>query len=264
MAYSYDRRSAKTLALSEWNLEGMTEGRPVRLYHGTTRSFRTFSMERSRTELVDNYYGSGIFLTPSKRVAEQYAEANRNIGFDPEILGDLKQRNPNAGAFLQALYDHGKDGWETYWKDHGFWNEDAPSGEPKLDLAGFEKHLGGLDPNTLGDIAGYIIGSKTKPLGMGDDGGTIDIFNMSTGAPDWIYKALDEVGLDSSVYRPKVYTVEVSVENPLVTKSKSQARSARSKGYDSVVYYGSDLVQGVPEVAVFNPRNVRITHVEVV
>jgi len=30
------------------------------------------------------------------------------------------------------------------------------------------------------------------------------------------------------------------------------------------VYHGSDLVGGVPEVAVFNPRNVKIKHIEVV
>lgn len=262
MAYSYDR-TARTLALAEWGLEGMTEGRPVRLYHGTTRNFRTFSLERSRTELVEKFYGAGIFLTPSKRVADQYATANRNVGFDPEIIDDLKRRNPNAGAFLQALYDHGKDGWEKYWKDHGFWRENPPPGEGQLDSEGFEKHLGGIDPNTLGDISGYIIGSKTKPLGS-DDEGVINIFNQSTGAPDWLYDNLDQIGLDSTDYRPKVYTVEVTVKNPLITKSKSAARSARSKGYDSVIFYGADLVQGVPEVAVFNPRDVRVTHVDVV
>ena len=264
MPYTYDRRFvAKTLNLQDHGLEGLKEGRPVTLYHGTTRLFRSFDMAQSREELVNNYYGKGIFLTPSKRVAAQYADANRNVGFDSSLIAALKRKNPNAGNFLQALYEHGRDGWETYWQEHGFLREDPPPGEGQLDMAAFEKHLGGVDANDLGDIAGYILGSKTKPLGA-DDEGTINIFNMSTGAPGWLYDKLDEIGLDSSAYRPKVYTVSVSVSNPLVTASKSQARKAHQQGYDSVVYHGSDLVGGVPEVAVFNPRAVRVKHIEVV
>ena len=71
------------------------------------------------------------------------------------------------------------------------------------------------------------------------------------------------MGLDSAVYRPKVYTVVVTVSHTLVTSSQPKARSARSRGYEAVVYYGPDLVLGVPEVAVFNPARVRIVNVEV-
>jgi hypothetical protein len=194
-------------------------------------------------------------------VAWKYANANRNIGLDPEVIQDLKQKNPAAGAFLQTLCDHGVDGWEAYWKDHGFFRENPLPGEGQVDVESFERHLG-VDSNTLGDIAGYILGSRTKPLGA-DDEGVIDIFNQSTGMPDYIYDNLDEIGLDSSKYRPKVYTVSVTVSKPFVTANKSQARGARSKGYDSVVFYGSDLVDGVPEVAVFNPQNVQIKSIEV-
>lgn len=264
MSYSYDRRVvAKNLNLQDMGLEGLAEGRPVTLFHGTTRLFRRFDMAQSREDLVNNYYGKGIFLTPSKRVAEQYANANRNIGFDVAVIADLKRKNHNAGNFLQALYEHGRDGWEVYWKEHGFFRENPPPGEGQLDSDGFEKHLGGIDPNDIGDIAGYILGSKTKPLGADEDG-TVNIFNVSTGAPSWLYDKLDEVGLDSSVYRPKVYTVTVTVRNPLVTQSKTKARQAQRQGYDSVVYYGSDLVAGVPEVAVFKSQDVRIKHIEVV
>jgi hypothetical protein len=264
MLYTYDRRVvAKALNLHEYDLAGLTEGRPVTLYHGTTKLFRTFDMAQSRDELVDRFYGKGIFLTPSKRIAEKYAEANRNIGFDPSIIADLKRKNPSAGQLLQALYQKGREGWVDYWKESGFWRDDPPPGEGQLDSEGFDKHLKGVDANTLGDIAGYIIGSKTKPLGADDDG-TSNIFNMSTGAPSWLYDELDAVGLNSKVYRPKVYTVAVTVDNTLVTASKAQAARAQSKGYQCVVFYGSGLVDGVPEVAVFNPRNVRIKHIEVV
>lgn len=255
--------SAKTLDLKTWGLEGLTKGEPVTLYHGTTRSFRTFDLGKSRTELVNKFYGAGIFLVPSKRVAEDYAGANRNIGFEPSIIDDLKHKNPAAGAFLEALYAHGADGWEHFWKKHGFYRDDPAPGEGTVDMIGFQKFLGGVDPNTIGDIAGYIIGSKTKPIGW-DAEDHLSLFNTSTGMPDYVYGNLDEVGLDSATYRPKVYTVSVTAKNTLVTASKSQARGARQKGYDCVVFYGADLVGGVPEVAVFDPSQVKVTHVEVV
>lgn len=262
VAYDYDRRAKGPDPLTEYGLEGLKTGAPVTLYHGTTRLFRKFDMGASRGELVNEYYGAGIFLTPSKRVAGMYAGANRNIGFPSTLIGDLRRKNPAAGKFLQALFDHGAEGWEVGWKEAGFWRDHPAPGEPQVDQAGFEAYLG-VDSNTLQDIADYIIGSKSKPVGTG--GGPLDLFGGgSTGLSDHVYDSLDEVGLDSKVYRPKIYTVTVTVSNPLVTKSKSQARNARQKGYDCVVFYGADLVQGVPEVAVFNPRHVKIKHIEVV
>jgi hypothetical protein len=259
IAYRFAR---KTLNLAEYNLQGLLEHRSVTLYHGTTRLFHTFKIDKSRKELVDRFYGDGIFLTPSKRVAVKYAEANRNIGFEKEmILADMKKKNPRAGEFLQRLVDEGTDAWNNYPKEVGFINDNPPPGQGTFDSVGFQNWLK-VDPNTLNDIAGYIIGSKITPLGMDD--ASLSLFSTSTGAPDYLYNYLDEVGLDSKSYRPKVYTVSVLVHNTLVTSSKAQAKGARSKGYDCVVYYGSDLVDGVPEVAVFKPSDVKVKHIEVV
>lgn len=261
---SYDYRLAKREPhLDYWKLDGMLEGRPVKLYHGTTKLFRRFDMSLSRDELVNNYYGKGIFFTPSKRVAEDYAEANRNIGFDPSIIDDLKRKNPNAGKFLQSLVEQGHDAWESIMREAGAWTDDPPPGKGNVDLVAFDEWVGVKDANDIDTIAAYVLGSKVKPLGS-DDTGFVNIFHQSTGAPRWIYDTLDEVGLDSKKYRPKVYTVSVTVSNPLVTASKAQARKARSKGYDAVIYYGPGLVKEVPEVAVFNPRNIQIRKIEVV
>lgn len=238
-----------------WGLDRLLEGQPTVLYHGTTKSFKAFDLSRSRDELVDRFYGKGIFLTPSKRVAESYAEANRNIGFDPSIIQDLKRVNPAAGKFLEMLYKvGGSDAWETFLQKEGFWEPGQAA-----DMEAFEDYLG-VDPNSLTDIAEYIIGSKEKFSGGEPD--ALDLFSTSTGAPEYLYDTLDEVGLDSEKYRPKVYTVVVRVQNPLVTARKSEARKARSKGYDAVIFHGSDLVRGVPEVAVFDPRKVKISKVE--
>lgn len=241
--------------MEDWGLEGLTESQNVTLYHGTTKTFQTFDLQKSRQELVDSYYGVGIFLTPSKHVAEKYANANRNIGFEPSIIDDLKRKNHAAGAFMQQLYTHGDDAWDIWTRDYFGLGPGDDYGEA------LEKEAGGVDPNTIADICRFIIGSKLKS--SIEDDGALSLFSQSTGMPDWAYDQLEEAGLDADKYRPKVYTVSVRAENTLVTANRAQARAARKKGFDCVVYYGTGLVDNVPEVAMFNPHKVRITHVEV-
>jgi len=246
------RRARRSLNLAEWGLEGLTEGRPVTLYHGTTQSFQKFDLGKSRDALVNDFYGPGIFLTPSRRVAEDYADANRNIGLDPSVIGDLAARNSGTGALLKSMFHHGHEaGWEEWMAANNLTTGDE-----------IDAFMGDLDPNIMTDIAGYVIGSKVKPPGADDP--SMNIFSMATGAPEWLYDSLEEVGLNADKYRPKVYTVVVKVQNPLVTTSQAAARKARSKGYDCVIYYGPELVAGVPEVAVFDPRNTKITGREVI
>lgn len=246
--------AARAINLSDWGLEGLGTGKPVELFHGTTRSFKAFSLDHIRADLVNLFYGSGIFLTPSKHVAAGYAHANRNIGFEASLIDDLEGRNRKAGAFLRQLYLKGRDYWDDLTRESLGLGPDDDYGEAVTKLAG------GVDPNTLVDVSGYIIGSKVKPLG-GDDGPSL--FNQSTGLPSYAYDNLDEIGLDSGKYRPKVYTVRVKAHNPLITASKSEARRAKAGGYDCVVFHGASLVQGVPEVAVFDPHDVKVTRVEV-
>jgi hypothetical protein len=251
-------RYAKKINLDEWGLQPLTEGKPVTLYHGTTRMFKTFDLGKSRDELVNKFYGNGIFLVPSKRTAEKYALANRNVGFDPSLVDDLKAKNPGAGKFMERLVEDGDDAWEKYYNREAMGLTD----DNQSLMEALEKEAGGVDPNTIADVAGYVIGSKVRR--MPDDDGTLNIFNQSTGLPEFMYKNLDEIGLDSEVYRPKVYKVSVQADNVLVTANSGAARGARGKGYYCVIFYGSDLVDGVPEVAVFSPKNARVMGYEVV
>ena len=251
-------------SLRELGVEGLDTGAPVTLYHGTSATFSEFDIAKSRDELVNEFYGRGIFLTPSKKVAWQYAHANRNKGLPVSVIDDLSRVNRNAGAFLRALYEQGHAGFEPYARSHGFWRDNPAPGEGQFDSEGFDRHLGGVDANTLLDIVGHIIGSAKRQAPPDAAEEVFDLFGGGgTGSPDWLYDDLDKVGLDSTKYRPKVLTVVVRVSNPLVTASKAEARKAPSKGYDSVVYYGSDLVGGVPEVAIYDARKAKITHVEV-
>lgn len=258
-------RSKLTLDLSEYGLEGLTQGTPVRLYHGTTSTFSEFSFARNRDELVNKFYGRGIFLTPSKSVAWAYANANRNMGLPKEVIADLRRINRVAGNFLAALYTEGRNAWESHGRKLGIWMDSTSNGEGQIDLEAFDQLLGGVDPHTLMDISKHIVGTAYP-----DHTETDTLEEMMTlfggrasGSPERLYRDLEEIGLDSMKYRPKVLTVVVTVENPLVTASKTEARRAQSMGYDSVVYYGSDLVEGVPEVAVYDPNRARITAVEV-
>jgi 2'-5' RNA ligase len=233
--------------LKQEGLEGLVSGAGTILYHGTTRSFRAFDMAQSRDDLVSKFYGKGIFLTPSKRVAVRYADANRNIGFPVSIIAELARLNKGGGSLLQSMFDlgHGK-GW-----DHWMATNNLTTGED------IDALMGDMDPNDLNDIAGYILGSKVEPPPAGGS-----LFSQGTGLPEYVYDSLDTLGLDSAKYRPKVYTVMVKAQNVLVTARKEQARKARKNGYDCVVFHGSGLVDGVPEVALFDPRKVKILKVE--
>jgi tRNA nucleotidyltransferase/poly(A) polymerase len=226
-------------------LDGLLRGEPTVLYHGTTAQFRKFDISKSQDDLVNQFYGRGIFLTPSKRVAWKYAEANRNIAFPPSIVQDLRKVDADAGDFLALLVRHGNDAWEMERTSGQTWAQAFADDVVRTDL------------NLVDGIAGYVLGSKVQPVGF-DTGG---LFSQSTGLPEWMYDDLDRVGLDSSKYRPKVYTVVVTVDNVLVTARRAEAKTASRKGYDCVVYHGPGIVDGVPEVAVFDPSKVRVQSV---
>ena len=245
-----------------YGLDKLVRGEPVTLYHGTTASFKSFDIASSRKELVNKYYGSGIFLTPKKQIAEDYAFAPRNTGFPPSVIDDLRAKNPLAAEVMEFLYKHGTDDWDKLPI------KVSPQEREEEGFLTVVKRKVGVNLNDLADVLQYTIGSKplSEPAEGFEDSGE-DVFNLLTGGsvggtPDYLYDTLDKLGIDSFKYRPKVYTVSVVAKNVLVTSNKSLARSAKNKGYDAVIFHGSNLVGGVPEVAVFNPRNVHILKVE--
>lgn len=233
--------------LSHYDLDKLVRGEPTVLYHGTTATFNRFRLDTSRDELVDQFYGKGIFFSPRKKVAQKYAYANRNKGLPKSVIDEISSVDRESGDFLRSLFEKGRDAWPEY-EEKGF------------DLGSLK-----LDANSLMDISMNILGTAYTP---GGGKSTMDelsevFFGNSDTTPEWVYDLLDRLGVDSNLYRPKVYTSIVTVSNPLVTASTSEAKKARSKGYDSVVFCGRDLVDGVPEVAIFDPSLAKISHVEV-
>lgn len=247
--------------LDTYGLRALVRGGEATLFHGTTRSFRRFDSAYIRHELINQFYKApGIFLTPRREVAVVYSTAARNTMIPATVVDDLTRINRGAGEVLGKFVTQGYDVWDGLFEDAVARFPDAES-----PVAALEMVTGGVDTNTLMDIAKYVEGSRAAE-GSTSETTLFDLWGMTpTGTPDHVFTDLESVGLDADPYRPKVYTVEVSgLEQVLVTKSKSEAAQARRNGYDAVVFCGSDLVGGVPEVVVFDPSKVRITKVDVV
>lgn len=245
--------------LASYGLDKLIRGAPTLLYHGTNRTFTRFNLDYVRHELIDKFYNApGIFLTPRKPVAATYAWAARNASLPKTIVQDLIRANPDAGDILHRLVVQGGDAWDGLFQDAA-----ARFPDVSPPYAALERMSGGVDPNTLMDIAGHIEGSA---YGEKETETTLfELWGMSSGSgtPEYIFDAIDTIGLDSTLYRPKVYTVIVQTERVLVTASKTEAVNAK-RNYDAVIFHGSDLVQGVPEVVVFNPDHVRVVKYDVV
>ena len=226
------------------------------LYHGSTRSFQKFDTRYVRHNLVDKYYGGGIFLTPKKHVAEQYAGATRNASLPSSIIQDLSSIHPNAALLLQALVDEGGGAWDKLFAiATKHYPDETPAEALELWL--------GLDPNLILDISEHVEGSRSARQ---TEETLFDLWGKtSLSVPSYIFDTIQQVGLNPEAYQPKVYTVLVSgLEKVLVTKSRSAAKKAHANGYDAVIFCGMDLVGNVPEVAVFDPGRVRILRREVV
>ena len=226
--------------LKYWNLDRFVQGNWTTLYHGTTANFDKFDMAYVRHELVDAFYGGGIFLTPDENLAWKYAQANRNFGLPKSIIEDVSKLHPEAGAFLNQLYTLGyKKGWEALLQS-GYQYGDT---------------LNGFEPDDFKDLAPYIIGTK-EPVSL-----TSTIFGGALIMPDYVYDFIDQLGLDSTVYKPKVYVLLAKANKVLITDNMGKAKKAPSQGYDGIVYFGSAAVDGTPEVAVHDPKNIKILRV---
>lgn len=249
-------------AIRRLGLADLADGRPEELYHGTTAWFSSFDESRCRGELVENFYGAGVFLTPSWGVAARYARAARNRALPASLLDDLAAINPPAAAFLRVIHAEGRAGWERAVREGGFVRSSPAPGEGTWDIDGLTASLG-MDPNDIADVAPYVEGAA-EPAARGEDDS--EIFAVLTGAPmgapPWIYDSLDRMGLDSVRYRPKVYTASVTALSPAFARDEREARDAFARGHDCVVYVGPRRVGDAPEVALRRGASARVTSVE--
>ena len=252
-------RYAGALNLAHYGLDDLARGGSATLYHGTTRSFQRFDRAHIRHDLINRFYKApGIFLAPRKSVATEYAWAARNALIHESIVDDLIRKNRGAGEVLKRFVQEGQDAWNNLFAEA---TEQFP--DEGTSFEALERMAGGVDPNTLMDMSQHIEGSRYVDAPKEET--LLDLWGGAPkGTPAYIFDIIDAVGLDSSAYRPKVYTVSVSgLERVLVTKSKAVAEKAQSRGYDAVIWHGADMVDAVPEVVVFDPSKVRVTKVEI-
>jgi len=219
-----------------------TQGEKITVYHGSNRKFDKFSIQKSRSDANASFQGDGIFFTTDREVAKQYAGASRNANFDKDILKEFRKIDKDLGQFAEDLYRIGDDAWEN--------------------IPLIKKIEGkGFDVDSLSDITQWISGSKNK---MPSGGGTaFEMFsNSPLSVPDHILEMAEKFGIKDNLLKPKLYTVEITGNNILVTSSQSAAKSALKNGYDACIYTGSGTVDSVAEIIIYNKNAINIKSVK--
>lgn len=245
---------------------------PLTLYHGTNRKFNNHSLEKSRTELNDRFQGDWICYTASEDVAWKYANAARNQCIEKEAFlieteSYLNKNFPDKllNSFLvdsfKTLMEGGfEDAWDAIGKKY------SKLFDVKLDDAvpHFFKRLRSyeaLDPefdfNEFYDVLEYVEYSR---YGQSDESSMImNMFNNTVDEiPQYVTDFLSSKGYEKSLPEPKIIKSQVEANNILETSSREEAKIAREKGYDLVIYSGPDCVDGEPEYLIADTTQVKM------
>lgn len=237
-------------------------GKPITVYHGTTSDFKDFESKHMREELLNhpNRVGNGFFFSVSKKTAERYADSNRNSVITyGEVFPLLKKSLPSeVYQYAVHLYHHGWDGKLTEMM-----MEKAPSGMTRgqyLDTLG-------IDMNDVVDLVNSIEGSHGMNKAQADALGEILSFfsGSSSSGREGVGDLLRNIGIDPTPILPKVLTCIVRADNVKLVHDIGEAKVAQGEGYDAIVWAGGgDLVNGDPEVVVYDARNIRVTKIEII
>ena len=243
--------------------EFLHSGNPITVYHGTTSDFKTFDAKYMREELLNlpQFIGTGFFFTVSKATAHTYADSGRNsaISYD-EVFPLLKEGLPSeVYQYADHLYHHG---WDDKLTD--MMMEKAPSGMTRgeyLDSIG-------IDMNDVVDVVDAINGSHGMSQAQVDARDAIfSIFSgSSSSGRGGVAYSLESLGINPDPILPKVLTCKVRANNVKLVRDLKEAKSARSEGYDAIIWYdvdGGQLVNDEPEVVIFDANNIRVTDIEV-
>ena len=102
--------------VSNDSLERILNGQDSYAFHGSNRDFDKFDMSFLREWRAEMFLGKGIFLTPSREVAEKYADANANGDLPITILKDAEKIDKKLAKFMSDLYYKGNITWEDSTK----------------------------------------------------------------------------------------------------------------------------------------------------
>lgn len=215
------------------------------LYHGTNKDFDSFDIEkeyRSRNEKLGA--GKAIYLSPSKEVAKKYAEANANASFNKVIIQELKEKNELAAELLELIYIQGYEkGWDVFLEKYGY------AGVDKMEEEGY-------NPNDVSTLAPYIRGTKDVETEE-----PTNFFNTTTSAemPEGIINIAKSLGIKSIPVEPKILTVRLKPQAKLkeigfTEDLKREVEQAKQERYDALEFISDNSVDGIEEIAVFNPK----------
>jgi len=245
---------------------------PLILYHGTNRKFTNHSLEKSRTELNDRFQGDWICYTASEDVAWKYANAARNQCIEKEaflteteaylnkIFPDKLLNSFLVDSFKTLMEGGFEDAWdiigEKYSKIFDVTINDAVPHFFKR-LRNYEALDPEFDFNDFYDVLEYVEYSK---YGQSDESSMImNMFNNTVDEiPQYVTDFLKSKGYEKSLPEPKIIKSQVDATNVLETSSREEARMAREKGYDLVIYSGPDCVDDEPEYLIAEPSQVRM------
>lgn len=239
------------------------------LFQGTNRQFDKHSEKHHRTPLNDNYQGDWFCFTASKDVAWKYADAARNQNLNRELFfEDLKNilnksQNPDRDYIYQLCenivslgYDEGFDAIYQQIKN------DKKTEEPEHYL--FHQVIHNIcneldfDFNDLCDLLEYVEGSKYNH-NHDDINFIANLLNAQIEyLPHYLVDDMKLMGFDKSIPQPRIIECEISATKILTTNNPSEAKKAKSLGYDLVIYNGDGTVDGEPEYLVLSPQQISL------
>jgi len=228
---------------------------PTTLYHGTQRRFLDFSVIASNSSR-NSYLGAGdaIYFTPSREVAQKYANAPMATLLPSMVVGELRLKSPILGDLLGAIIVRGyENGW-AYWQNNLKENE--------RDIHNYLSEKG-IDINDVGDLRSYF-SSVFMPEPIQDEISLSDVmFFLSDmkaqGTPDYVYDLLQQYGVGCVSNTPLIEDVFLSpharirdlgvIEQESIDSYREQSIQ---QGYDGIRFLHEHAIDDEPEIALWN------------
>lgn len=239
------------------------------LFHGTNRNFNNHLENKHRTKINEKFQGDWICYSPSEEVAWKYVDAARNQNIDPDFFfSDLSQLLSHSNSadnkyiylLLRNIYKHGHtEGYDRTIRTYG--SEKKILSDPDIHFFRnvhntVSKELN-FDINDITDIISYLEGAKQES----DDDSLELISNTLNGQikelPHFVIETLEELGFSQSIPKSRVIKSEVIADNILRTDDPEEAKKAREKGFDLVIYNGENTVDNEPEYLIANSSQIK-------
>lgn len=246
-----------------------SNGEPLILMHGTTRSFNEHSNDKNRTILNEKYQGDWICYSNNEKTAWKYSHAARNQTMDKETfiketIEILKEHvdselMDDLLKFTHIYLENSDDSWDIFeeyytkeknknYRDFFSLIDNLTIGETKFDI------------NDYCQAMDFVEYSKSKKSYEFDD--IMNFFNAKIeDFPNYVADYLSDLGYKDSLPSPRIIKSYVIASNILRTDSREDALNAKNNGYDLVIYNGEDCVDGNEEYLIASEKQIFIQEI---